>query len=299
MTMIRSRQPRISKLSRRSDMLYEIDRLDRKNKLKSEFDIRNQETIRDLRAKLIDLRNKYKSLLRKISDIELSKEDAVEKVRKLSEKYDDYVSMVDELMEEATQQEELLKVKNYQLNELLVKKHRECEMLQNQCKELSRSLELNDDLESLKKFIIGVDKLPRTIQDIILLAENIFGYALVFSEEAKRNYQNYTLDQIDDSWYLIKSLPILYDMLMVEKDPSFVQNFKDMTRLRFRLGETSYFKKDAGKMKDRLFTFEDGKFTCLWHIGKTPSNYGKAMRCYFYPDSSIGKIRVGYLGEHL
>ena len=299
MTMIRSRQPRISKLSRRSDMLYEIDRLRRDNKYKDEFYQRSLSTIKDLRSKLFLSHEKCKKLIARSSLSESAKEELAESMRDLQSEHDEYVATVDDLLEEATEKQELLKAKIYRLGTKLEKLHTENDKLSLQNRLLESNMKSVESLDAMRAYILGLDKLPRTIKDIVTMANELLGDKLVFSHEAWKHYKNYTLDQIDDSWYLIKSLPILYSLLLVDNDPNFRQEFKNETGLRFSVGETSYFKKDPSKIKQREFTFDDGKYVCMWHIGKQSHDYGSTMRCYFYPDQKICRIRVGYIGEHL
>lgn len=210
----------------------------------------------------------------------------------LKKEYEEYVELAEGINEETTQEIESLKLVNYDLNEKFKR-------LYNENAKLSNTKISVKSENQITRLVLGFGRIPRSIQEIIGFMETFFGDMLVFSEEAIDNKKHFTLTQLDDAWVLIKSLPFLWELLYDRKDTDFVNTFKSTTDFRFSLGETSYFKKDPNKMKDRKFTFDDGVCECLWHIGKMTHDYGVSMRCYFYPDSSIEKIRVGYLGEHL
>lgn len=280
-----STRHKISKLSSKEVLLEEIARLKSENIImKSEYS-KDKEYIRSLRKKLIDTQGKVIDLTKRIKE----EKQSAEEVRS---EYKEYVDLAESANEEAAQKVESLKLVNYDLNEKFKR-------LYNENAKLSSTKISTGSENQIARLVLGFGRIPRSIQEIISFMETFFGDILVFSEEAIDNKKHYTLTQLDDAWVLIKSLPFLWELLYDKKDPDFVNTFKSTTSFRFSLGETSYFKKDPNKMKDREFTFDDGKYDCLWHIGKMTHDYGVSMRCYFYPDSSIEKIRVGYLGEHL
>ena len=262
---------KISRLSSREVLLEEIARLKSENTvMKSEYS-KDKEDIRDLRKKLMKTQDKVIKLSRSLRDERKSSAE-------IKREYEEYTELAESVNEEAAQKVESLKLVNYDLNEKFKRLYNE-----------------NAKLSSTKISTGSENQIAR----LVLGFGTFFGDMLEFSFEAIDNKKHYTLTQLDDAWVLIKSLPFLWELLYDRKDPDFVNTFKSMTGFRFSLGETSYFKKDPNKMKDREFTFDDGKYDCLWHIGKMTHDYGVSMRCYFYPDSSIEKIRVGYLGEHL
>ena len=276
---------KISRLSSKDVLLSEIARLkSENNEMGSEYG-KDKEDIRQLRKKVIETQNKVVELTKVLRDQRKISAD-------LEKEYEEYVELAESVNEEAAQRVESLKLVNYDLNEKLRR-------LYNENNKLSNTKISTGSANQITRLVLGFGRIPRSIQEIINFVDTFFGGMLVFSNEAIDNSKHYTLTQLDDAWVLIKSLPFLWELLYDKKDPDFVNTFKSMTGFRFSLGETSYFKKDPNKMKDRKFTFDDGKYDCLWHIGKMTHDYGVSMRCYFYPDSSIEKIRVGYLGEHL
>lgn len=276
---------KISRLSTREVLLAEIDRLKSENlQMKSEY-LKDKEDIRTLRDKLIKAQKKVVRLTKRIRDEKRSCED-------VKREYKDYIGLAESVHEEASFKVESLKVANYDLKERL-------KQLYNENVRLSSTKISTSSKDQINRLVLGFGRIPRSIQEIIDFMETFFEDILVFSDEAIDNDKHFTLTQLDDAWVLIKSLPFLWELLFDKKDSDFVKTFKGTTGFRFSLGETSYFKKDSNKMKNRQFTFDDGTYECLWHIGKMTHDYGVTMRCYFYPDSNIKKIRVGYLGEHL
>ena len=276
---------KISRLSSKDVLLNEIARLkSENNEMKSEYD-KDKEDIRQLRKKVIKAQKRIVKLCKVLKDQKLKAAD-------LKREYEEYVELAEGANEEAARKVESLKLVNYDLNEKFKR-------LYNENAKLSNTRISVESENQITRLVLGFGRIPRSIQEIIGFMETFFGDILVFSEEAIDNKKHFTLTQLDDAWVLIKSLPFLWELLYDRKDPDFVNTFKSTTDFRFSLGETSYFKKDPNKMKDRKFTFDDGVHECLWHIGKMTHDYGVTMRCYFYPDSSIEKIRVGYLGEHL
>lgn len=276
---------KISKLSSKEALLDEIYRLRVENDMMRRDYAKDKQDIKDLRAKVIDTQGRVIELAKKVK-----KEK--QKVKKALKEQDEYIELADSAVEESTREVESLRIVNYDLREKYERLYREKEKLSNT--KISTSSE-----NQITRLVLGFGRIPRSIQEIIEFIETFFGDMLVFSKEALDNKKHFTLTQLDDAWVLIKSLPFLWELLYDKKDPDFMNTFKSSTCFRFSLGETSYFKKDPNKMKDRKFTFDDGVYECLWHIGKMTHDYGVSMRCYFYPDSSIEKIRVGYLGEHL
>ena len=276
---------KISRLSSKDVLLNEIARLkSENNSMKDEY-LQDKKDIKDLRKKVMKSQKKVIKLCKVLKG---QKQEAAD----LKKEYEEYVELAEGINEETTQEIESLKLVNYDLNEKFKR-------LYNENAKLSSTKISVKSENQITRLVLGFGRIPRSIQEIIGFMETFFGDMLVFSEEAIDNKKHFTLTQLDDAWVLIKSLPFLWELLYDRKDTDFVNTFKSTTDFRFSLGETSYFKKNPNKMKDRKFTFDDGVYECLWHIGKMTHDYGVSMRCYFYPDSSIEKIRVGYLGEHL
>ena len=276
---------KISKLSSRDVLLNEISRLKSESDLMRNDYFKDKEDIKQLRKKVLKSQKKIIKLCKVIKGQKLSAAEA-------KKEYDDYVELAESINEESAQQIESLKVINYDLTEKFKRVYNENAKLS------STKISISSE-DRISKLVLGFERIPRSIREIVNFMETLFGDMLVFSNESVNNDKKYTLTQLDDAWVLIKSLPFLWELLYDKKDPNFRESFTGATGFRFSLGETSYFKKDPNKMKDRNFTFDDGTYECLWHIGKMTHDYGVTMRCYFYPDSSIEKIRVGYLGEHL
>lgn len=203
-------------------------------------------------------------------------------------------NLADDLLEDAADTIRRLTQKNQSLAEMNAQLARSNDFL-------SKKRDFENVFAKIAHYTMDMKSLPRTVADVVSMAQEVFSDMLVFSDSPLgcNRSKPYTRDQVDNAWYMVKSLPLLWYLLFKEKDPDYIKSFKDATGLRFAPRETNDFKSHTSSMKRRRFMFDGEVCYCMWHIGTNCKAYGSHMRCYFYPDASIEKLKVGYVGTHL
>lgn len=149
--------------------------------------------------------------------------------------------------------------------------------------------------------ILGMDEFPRNMNGLIRFCDDVFGDRIKFSEDCYK-YDKDSRTDVNESWRLIRSLADTGYEVFIENrgGDDMLTEFGNRTGFRFALTESGRLKKNPELVDKRTFDFDDGRFRCFWHIGRNSHTpYDRTLRCYFYPDSSIRKIRVGYVGLHL
>lgn len=173
--------------------------------------------------------------------------------------------------------------------------------LEGRVAELSEERSMDDARLRMADFSLSFNRLPRSIPEVVDMARDVFSDLVVMSDSPYDRAKNFSRDQVDDAWCLVRSLPLMWHLLFGrggDDRGDFVDEFRNLTGLRFSTGESSFFKKDSNRRNQRTFRFDGRDVVCMWHIGKMTHDYNTAIRCYFYPDSSIGKLRIGYVGLH-
>lgn len=151
-------------------------------------------------------------------------------------------------------------------------------------------------------FVEGLEAFPRTLEDELKFAANLWPSRIFVLPEAYDSARRYDFADLDEEWQILKSVATVMWQLKFGERPTagdLYSEFRNQTSFDAAPTETKLTKNDTELMRLRQRTYNGKQVCILPHIKGNGRNRRDPFRLHFCFDDEAKLIVIGHCGSHL